>query len=40
MVAGESNETGGREAIVTATLFNEGKLKLQDYELRWAQDPL
>ena len=28
-----------REAVVTANLINEGKLRLEQYELRWAQDP-
>jgi len=31
--------TGVREAIVTATLISEGKLKPQEYELHWAHDP-
>ena len=39
MVAGERGTTGVREAVVTATLINEGKLQPQEYELRWAQDP-
>lgn len=38
-VAGERGTTGVREAVVTATLLNEGKLQPQEYELRWAQDP-
>jgi hypothetical protein len=39
MVAGERGMTGVREAIVTATLISEGKLKPQEYELHWAHDP-
>lgn len=39
MVAGEHGTTGVREAVVTANLLNEGKLRIEEYELRWAQDP-
>lgn len=39
MVSGERGTTGVREAVVTANLMNEGKLNLEEYELRWAQDP-
>jgi hypothetical protein len=39
MVAGERGTTGVREAVVTANLINEGKLKPEEYELRWGQDP-
>lgn len=39
VVAGERGTTGVREAVVTATLINEGKLRPEEYELRWAQDP-
>jgi hypothetical protein len=38
-VAGERGTTGVREAVVTATLLNEGKIKPEEYESRWAQDP-
>lgn len=38
-VAGERGTTGVREAVVAANLMNEGKLKPEEYELRWAQDP-
>jgi len=39
IVAGERGTTGIREAIVTAKLISERKLKPEEYELRWAQDP-
>jgi len=39
IVAGERGTTGIREAVVTATLISERKLKFEEYELRWAQDP-
>jgi len=39
VVAGECGTTGVREAVVTAELFNEGKLDLQGYERFWAEDP-
>jgi hypothetical protein len=39
IVAGERGTTGIREAVVTATLISERKLKPEEYELRWAQDP-
>src|SRR5215467_7566620 len=39
MVAGESGTTGVREAVVTALLISEGKLKPEQYELCWAHDP-
>ena len=39
VVAGERGTTGVREAVVTATLISEGKLRLEEYELRWSQDP-
>jgi hypothetical protein len=39
VVAGEHGTTGVREAIITATLMNEGKLTIEDYERWWAQDP-
>lgn len=35
----ELGTTGVREAVVTATLMNEGKLLPEEYELRWSQDP-
>lgn len=38
-LAGEHGTTGVREAFVTAFLFKEGKLKPEEYESRWAQDP-
>jgi hypothetical protein len=38
-VACELGTTGVREAVVTATLMNEGKLRPEEYELRWGQDP-
>ena len=37
--ARELGTTGVREAVVTATLMNEGNLAPQDYEQTWAQDP-
>lgn len=39
IVAGERGTSGLREAIVTASLMQSGKLTLQDYERCWAQDP-
>ena len=39
MIAGERGTTGVREAVVAATLMNEGKLSPGEYELHWAQDP-
>jgi hypothetical protein len=39
LVAGEHGTTGVREAVVTATLISEGKLRPEEYELRWSQDP-
>lgn len=39
VVASERGATGLREAIVTATLMSEGKLKPEEYEERWGQDP-
>jgi hypothetical protein len=39
MIAGERGTTGVREAVVAATLMNEGKLSPEEYELRWGQDP-
>lgn len=39
IVAGEHGTTGLREAIVTATLMEEGKLTLEEYKRSWAQDP-
>jgi hypothetical protein len=39
IVAGERGTTGVREAVVTSNLINEGKLKPEEYELRWGQDP-
>jgi hypothetical protein len=35
----EFGTTGVREAVVTATLMNEGKLSPDEYERHWAQDP-
>ena len=39
LVSGERGTTGVREAFVTMTLLNEGKLRIEEYELRWGQDP-
>lgn len=39
IVAGERGTTGVREAVVAAKLINEGKLKPEEYELRWGRDP-
>jgi hypothetical protein len=39
VVAGERGVTGLREAIVTSNLISEGKLKPEEYEERWGQDP-
>jgi hypothetical protein len=39
VTAGERGRTGVREAVVTLTLMNEGKLNTEEYELRWGQDP-
>ena len=39
IVAGEHGTTGVREAIVTATLVEQGKLTLEEYRRSWAQDP-
>jgi hypothetical protein len=39
IIAPERGTTGVREAVVTATLLNEGKLKPEEYEQRWGQDP-
>lgn len=38
-VACELGTTGEREAVVTATLMNEGKLSVDEYRLHWGQDP-
>jgi hypothetical protein len=35
----ELGTTGVREAVVAASLMNEGKLLPQEYEARWGQDP-
>ena len=39
IVAGERGTTGVREAIVTATLMQQGKLTVEEYKRSWAQDP-
>ena len=39
VVAHEHGITGLREAIITAELFDEGKLRIEDYERTWAKDP-
>jgi hypothetical protein len=39
LVAGERGTTGVREAVITLELVNAGKLRMQDYERSWAQDP-
>ena len=39
VVAFERGTTGVREAVVTASLMNNGKLTLDGYEQSWAQDP-
>ncbi len=39
IVAGEHGTTGVREAVVTASLMNAGKLTLDGYRRSWAQDP-
>ena len=39
VVAQEYGTTGVREAIITAELFNEGSLTIEDYEHAWAKDP-
>jgi hypothetical protein len=39
IVAYERGVTGVREAVVTASLVEAGKLTLESYERSWAQDP-
>jgi hypothetical protein len=39
VIAGERGTTGVREAIVTAKLFEAGKLTIESYEATWASDP-
>jgi len=39
IVAREHGTTGVREAIVTATLMEQGRLTLEEYRRSWAQDP-
>lgn len=39
VVSGERGTTGVREAIVTAELFQAGRLTIEDYQRSWAQDP-
>jgi hypothetical protein len=39
VVTGERGTTGVREAVVTAKLFEAGKLTLESYKTSWAQDP-
>ncbi len=39
IVAGERGTTGVREATVTSELIQTGKLKVEDYERTWCQDP-
>jgi len=39
IVASERGTTGVREAIVTATLMEQGKLTVEEYRRSWAQDP-
>src|SRR5271165_5831280 len=39
VVAAERGITGVREAVITAELFDAGKLTIEDYERSWAQDP-
>src|SRR5215472_4177045 len=39
IVAGERGTSGLREALVTASLLKTGKLRLEDYERCWFQDP-
>ena len=39
IVAGERGTSGLREATVTASLLKAGKLRLEDYERCWFQDP-
>jgi hypothetical protein len=38
-VAREHGTTGVREAVITAELFNAGKLTIEEYQRSWAQDP-
>lgn len=39
IAAEEQGTTGVREAVVTASLFEEGKLTLETYESGWFRDP-